>query len=57
MTTCCRCAKLIEGEAIHHCPPRYLEVLGLDFRKAFHPACYVKEESEAAKELRVEASK
>jgi len=59
MTTCYRCAKLIKGEAIHHCPPRYLIVLGLDFQKAFHLACYAREEAEAAAELSAqsEASK
>lgn len=49
--TCYRCAKIIRGEATRHVPPEYLIRMGLDFCKAFHPACYEMEETDAATNL------
>lgn len=52
MLTCYRCAKSIKGKVTLTSPPIVLIRLGLDFQKAFHPACYVKSEKDAEKELR-----
>lgn len=52
MPTCYRCAKIIKGKATITSPPIVLVRLGIDFSKAFHPACYVKAEKESEKELR-----
>jgi len=51
MNTCYRCAKTIKGAITHTIPPYISISLGIDFPKAFHPACYVKAENDAARAL------
>jgi len=51
MATCCyECGKEIKGKAVFTNPPIYRIRLG-EFKKAYHPKCYVKAEREAEKEL------
>lgn len=53
MAYCCyQCGKQIKrGQVQLVVPPRILVELCGDFTKAYHPKCYEKAESEAAKEL------
>lgn len=51
MYVCYRCGKRIKGEVTHHVPAVLHERLGIDFRKAYHPKCYIESENEAYKEL------
>jgi hypothetical protein len=57
MYTCYGCSKQIKGKVTITSPPRLLVDLGIDFPKAFHPACYDKAEKQAAKELNREPVK
>lgn len=51
MYTCYHCGKGIKGKVTHTNPPNISVLLGIDFPKAFHPACYEKSEAIAAREL------
>ena len=48
---CYVCGKQIKGEAVTTCPPNISIMLGIDFPKSYHPACYAKAEREAEKAL------
>ncbi len=52
MIVCFRCAKPITGVVVHHVPPRLIEELGVDFRRAYHPKCHEEDEKDAERELR-----
>lgn len=49
--TCYHCGKQIAGQVTHTVPANISIMLGIDFPKAWHPACYQKAEDAAAKEL------
>ena len=51
MNTCYHCAKIIKGAIKHTIPSNIAISLGIDFPKAFHPACYIKAENDAARAL------
>lgn len=51
MLTCYHCGKTIKGQYVQTSPSNLARNLGIDFPKAFHPACYQKAEKEAAKAL------
>jgi len=52
ITCCYACGKVIKGEAVRTVPPIYMERLGIDFPKSWHPNCYAKNEARLEKELR-----
>lgn len=55
MIVCFHCAKPIKGKMTVHQPARYLEALGVDFARSYHPSCYVRAEKQAEKELKKSA--
>ena len=52
MITCYRCAKTIKGTVTRHVPSLLAIQIGADFERAYHPACYERDEADAAEELR-----
>mgnify|MGYP001233796731 CR=1 FL=1 len=48
---CFRCGKIIKGKMVYTIPSAIAIQCG-DFEKAWHPACYKKQNEEAAQELK-----
>lgn len=48
---CYKCGKQIKGKVIHYMVPILHSRLGIDFDKAFHPACYKEWQAQAGREL------
>ena len=44
---CYRCGKEVKSNVVRVCPAKFLELLGLDFARAYHPKCYGLEKAEA----------